>query len=290
MNRKSILPLIGIIMLHLCLVALLGVSFVKVTVAYELTGEPVITTTPFLLLNETEIFISITMGLIGLILIGIALFITKCRARWFFWYSLIVSILMIPTILGIISLAYVIVKRNEFKPTKKSEPERTKKTYIALATAVVIALFFLLSHLSAFQKQDTYDLISRKWAASLSNCVSSADQLVIFDARNDEFITSVSDISEINELVSVITINVGESYSKCFCGGDYRLIFKQGTNDLATVRFFDDEFPIARLRFKEWPSDGVLTLESSSHVYNWLENHNIKIANQRVDPTLSDAF
>jgi hypothetical protein len=123
MKNKSILPLIGIFMFHACQIALIGASYVKVTVGDTGNGEPVVTSTPFLPLNETALAITVIMSLVGFILIGISLFITKCRARWFFWYSLIISILLIPTILGIISLIYVIVKRDEFKQEKKTEPE-----------------------------------------------------------------------------------------------------------------------------------------------------------------------
>jgi len=110
-------------MFHLCHIALLGVSYVKVTIVDTGEGEPVVTSTPFIPLSDTALFISIIMGLVGFILIGVSLFITKCRARWFFWYSMILSILLIPTLLGLISLIYLIIKRDEFKQPKVAEPE-----------------------------------------------------------------------------------------------------------------------------------------------------------------------
>lgn len=121
-KNKSILPLVGIFMFHACHIALLCARFVKVTVVDTGSGEPVVASTPFFPLSDAATFLSVTIGLIGFLLIGVSLFVTKCRARWFFWYMLIISVLMIPILLGIISLVYLIVKRDEFKPIRTTDP------------------------------------------------------------------------------------------------------------------------------------------------------------------------
>jgi len=64
--------------------------------------------------------IGLCIGLIGLVLMLIALFKSKYRALWFFWFLSVISILMLlrfpaGTIIGISLLIYLITHRNEFK-------------------------------------------------------------------------------------------------------------------------------------------------------------------------------
>jgi hypothetical protein len=64
--------------------------------------------------------IGLVFGLIGLILMLIALFGQKYRAPWFFWFLIVLSILMllrffVGTIIGIGLLIYLTTHRNEFK-------------------------------------------------------------------------------------------------------------------------------------------------------------------------------
>lgn len=70
--------------------------------------------------------IGLCFGIIGLILMLIALFVQKYRAPWFFWFLTICSILWmflfpIGTVLGIAILIFLITHQEEFK--NKTEPE-----------------------------------------------------------------------------------------------------------------------------------------------------------------------
>ena len=60
-------------------------------------------------------------ALVGLILILIALFGLKYRAKWFFWFLIIYEILLmnlypIGTALGLIMLIYTLARKREFFP------------------------------------------------------------------------------------------------------------------------------------------------------------------------------
>ena len=69
--------------------------------------------------------IGLCFGIIGLILLLIALFGQKYRAPWFFWFLTIYSILWmfnfpVGTVLGICLLVFLITRKEEFK--NKTEP------------------------------------------------------------------------------------------------------------------------------------------------------------------------
>jgi flagellar motor component MotA len=71
--------------------------------------------------------IGLVVGLVGLILMLIALFKFKYKEKWFFWFLIVISILMLPrvpagTIIGMGLLIYLITHRNEFKT--ETDPAR----------------------------------------------------------------------------------------------------------------------------------------------------------------------
>jgi hypothetical protein len=73
--------------------------------------------------------IGLCIGIIGGIMMLIALFVVKYRAQWFFWYYAIMSTLglfnfPVGTILGSLMLVYLITHREEFK--KKSRGTRSR--------------------------------------------------------------------------------------------------------------------------------------------------------------------
>ena len=73
--------------------------------------------------------IGLCIGIIGGIMMLIALFAVKYRASWFFWYYAIMATLglfnfPVGTILGSLMLVYLITHRNEFKtrPNQGMDP------------------------------------------------------------------------------------------------------------------------------------------------------------------------
>lgn len=117
-----------------------------------------------------------------------------------------------------------------------------------------------------------------KWESSLSNCVSSATQLIISDSWTDEEIVVITNKSDIVDLISAIDVDEAESDYFCFCYGTYKMVFMQESNELATVCVHDENFPDARLDWTggEWPIDGVLTAKSSTELYIWLATHDVE--------------
>ncbi len=73
--------------------------------------------------------IGLCIGIIGGIMMLIALFVVKYRAPWFFWYYVIMSTLglfnfPVGTILGALMLVYLILHRKEFinRPNQNMDP------------------------------------------------------------------------------------------------------------------------------------------------------------------------
>lgn len=69
-------------------------------------------------LNTTAI--GIIAGLIGIVLLLVALFSHRYRAPWFFWFMAIYSVLMllafpIGTVFGIVVLVHIIPRKEEFR-------------------------------------------------------------------------------------------------------------------------------------------------------------------------------
>jgi hypothetical protein len=69
--------------------------------------------------SVTSTMVGLSVALVGLILMAIALFGMKYRAKWFFWFLTIYGILMLPgfplgTILAIGLLVYLIAQRKAF--------------------------------------------------------------------------------------------------------------------------------------------------------------------------------
>ena len=71
-----------------------------------------------LALNTTAI--GIIAGLVGLVFLLVALFSSKYRAPWFFWFMAIYSVLSllafpVGTVIGIIVLVHIIPRKEEFR-------------------------------------------------------------------------------------------------------------------------------------------------------------------------------
>lgn len=127
MKFAKITAYIGAVLFSGPLIGLIG-TVIAMMMAFETMGAEGVT-------NMTQLSHAISIalldtvaglaaGVLGIILIFVALFPLGYRARWFFIYLCLLSILWlisfpIGTVLGIIFLCFLIPKRHEFKQTEQ---------------------------------------------------------------------------------------------------------------------------------------------------------------------------
>ena len=152
---------------------------------------------------------------------------------------------------------------------------KTKLIAPAIALVVCGVVLLILKNAVVWKEDPKYAVMRGKWESSLSNHIAQANQLEIYDYENEEVISSVTNTHEITDLLRRIRVNENESKSICFCLGEYWLIFKEGTNEVATICVHAEDYPNARLHWRrgEWPAHAELTSESSTEFYNWIKNH-----------------
>lgn len=128
MKLAKITAYIGAVLFSGPLIGLIG-TVIAMMMAFETLGAEGVAD-----MNQLSHAISIALsatiagmatGVLGLILIFIALFPLGYRSRWFFKYLCLLSVLWlisfpIGTVLGIIFLSFLVSKRNEFKQTKQT--------------------------------------------------------------------------------------------------------------------------------------------------------------------------
>ncbi len=129
-QKGRALAIIGTICFCGPLVGLIG-TIVAVLSAFQMMGSES-ESSPEALANEMSLHlistaIGLCLGILGIILLLIALFRSKYRAPWFFWILCVLSALWtlgfpVGTIVGFGLLVYLLRNKAEFKPNKSSEP------------------------------------------------------------------------------------------------------------------------------------------------------------------------
>ena len=124
MKKGRTLALLGAWLQLAPFLGLLGTVIGMFNAFEEISKEESLSSTEMLSENIsfaiTATAIGIIPAMIGLILLLVALFASKYRAPWFFWFMVIYSIFTllgfpIGTVLGIVILIYIIPRKNEFK-------------------------------------------------------------------------------------------------------------------------------------------------------------------------------
>ena len=164
---------------------------------------------------------------------------------------------------------------------------KIKKRYIALiivaAFAIPIVLFLMRCLVWVHPIHKEIKAMSGKWESTLSNHLASADSVDVIEIPNTHLAT-ITDKMELRRLIESVEIDEAESGWMCFCGGSPWFVFKEGTNELATISYHHN----SHLRRKDgpWPGDGVLTGSSRNKICKWFEENNIKRANQKLQSTV----
>ena len=142
-----------------------------------------------------------------------------------------------------------------------------------------------ISSENIFPKKDS--AISGKWESTLSEHLTSIDKLEVLEFGAPAL--TITDIDDIHRLIETIEVDEDASTFRCGCLKPKTFIFKEGTNQLATIFYHTHDFDKLRettddhqiylyWRYGKWPNAyAVLTAESSKQFAEWLTEHNLKI-------------